>query len=113
MKLTIEYDEKTLIDDVMANMPEYSQSYLRCIGWNYVGCEYHFEEEVNDADNPIVRMVTRPKLNKGLKLMLKLIQNRKLNVGLDLSNFTDAGQWDAIATDALVQCAIFGEVIYG
>ena len=99
-----------LIREVMENMPEYSIS-LDCGMWDYKGCKYRFQ----DFESCEVYHVDLEKLLKGYTIMRQKIADGKLHCGLTLDDATwfDGGSWDAGAVDALVQCAIFGDVIYG
>lgn len=111
MKIVIEFDETQLIDDVMANYPEAGAgSPLKCTHWKYADVEFEFHDVEEDKHYK----VTATKLRKGLKILLKMVMDGKLP-GLEITagNFQDAGNWDANCSDALVQCAIFGDVIYG
>ena len=135
MQLTIDVPEK-LIDDIMANFPEYSSLSLRCIGWDYKKCEFDFwdcevtpdsaEESIvkfkkskvetyrGTFENQVVYELTRTRLERGFKLLMAEVMNGKLpGLSVSSSNFLDPGQWDSDCADALVQCAIFGKVIYG
>jgi len=114
------------IRSVMENYPEHSSPSLQCVKWKYEDCEYTFwdVEEEDDEGNEVYHVVDYPKLRKGFE---KLI-NKGLNpgehggfyvYGWDPVHFFDEYwddwecTWDAEVTDGLVQCAIFGDVIYG
>ena len=57
-------------------------------------------------------VVGKKEIQKGFKLLAKAILDGKLP-GLSVSNVYDPCDYDAYAIDAMVQMAIFGEVIYG
>ena len=111
MTVSITFDADKLIDDVMSNYPEYSSPSLSCYGWKYKECVYLFEDREEDTQYKL----TRVELRKGLEVMFNLMAAGELpgiarNV---MPDFQNAGNWDMDAADALVQCAIFGEVRYG
>lgn len=111
MKVTIEFDGESLINDIMANYPEASSPSLRCISWKYSKCEYIFE----DNETGKTHEVTMPMLSKALPKLLETMFRGHL-AGIAqyvLPNFQDAGNWDCSAADALIQMAIFDDVIYG
>lgn len=110
MKITIEFDEQKLINDVVQNLPEYSVS-LRCVDFDYKHCRFDFEDDEDGKEYTL----TYEKFRKGLKIMLKLLATGHLKgvASYVMPNFEDTGNWDGVAVDCLVQCAIFGEVIYG
>ena len=101
-------NEEELINDVMGNYPEYSSMSLKCNGWKYKECLYRFE----DMEDGKIYNVNMEMLKKGLKIFVQMVLD-----GKDYKDFTgallDVGDWDGTDTDALVQCAIFGKVIYG
>lgn len=110
MKLILEFDEEVLLRDVMQNYPEYSSPSLHCIHWKYKDMEFLFR----DTDDGKEYRVDLPMLKVGLGKLLVLLQNNELpGISINLSNFTDTGEWDCDCLDALVQCSIFGKVIYG
>ena len=64
--------------------------------------------------NAVTYTLTQPILEKGLSILVeKILAGELEGLGLNSSNINDAGEWDADCADALVQCAIFGDVIYG
>ena len=110
MAITIEIDEEKLLRDIMESYPEYSFC-LRCARWNYEKMEFLFCDDEEKKDYK----VGMPELKKGLQTLISIID--KHPGGFSSKCFggywTDPGAWDAVCTDALVQCAIFGKVIYG
>jgi len=125
-----------LIEDVMQNFPEASQC-LTCVSFKYEKMEFEFwdyeatpeskEDSIVPAviqdlnlrrsglvENAVTYKLTRKEIENGMKIMVELVFGGKLaGLGLGQDNFNDAGSWDSWCADALVQCAIFGEVIYG
>ncbi len=104
--------KEQLIRDVMENMPEYNVS-MYCQMWDYKECRFKFQDLDGDCKFYDIGL---EELSKGYTIMRKKIKGGKLHLdGITLQDdsWFDAGNWDALAVDALVQCAIFGDVIYG
>lgn len=104
-------DMKQLAKDIMQNYPEYSFE-LICTGWDYETGEYLFE----DPEDGKAYAVSENQVAEALpKLRQKLVNEKLFLAGLHSGDesFMDAGNWDSIATDAVVQIVIFGDVIYG
>lgn len=141
LTLTITADFDKLIRDVMENQPEYSAgNVLQCYDYNYKGMRFYIRDtestpaDFNSAAEPIIPMkvvkklelrfgdehnvvtylLTMPRLREGFRRMMDDVFAGELP-GLELSagNFMDAGHWDAVAADCLLQFSIFGGVIYG
>jgi len=99
------------IKEVVQNLPEYSVS-MRCTGWNYDECIFNF---VDDEDGGKKYTVNLPMLIKGYKKLKELWINQKaffdgINTEMD---WRDAGCWDCWVVDALIQCSVFNDIIYG
>ena len=109
-KVTINDDKvKEFIKDVMGNMPEHSIS-LRCREWDYENCKYVFYDDEED----ISYTINLSDLIKGFKILVQSVLNGKYSFyGVDNILTLDGCDWDACIIDALVQCSIFKEVIYG
>ncbi|MFW5955738.1 MAG: hypothetical protein ACOCSK_03260 [Rhodothermales bacterium] len=131
----------SFLTEVMENYPEASSPSLRCIPhddgkWGYVECEYFFDEVEEDSLCPdpkcgtiyskrigrAVYLLKRDDLRRGFELfMRKKLAGELKGIDLDVSPLFDrdadwgdwACDWDADALDCLVQCAIYGDVIYG
>lgn len=114
IKMTIP-DEKVeeLVHDIMENYPEASSGPLECVDWDYDRVRYIFNEY--EDETPTRHTVTKEMLVRGFEILIGLIQEGKYhNGGLRLNDYLeDVGNWDAFDADALVQCALFGEIIYG
>lgn len=104
--LLLKVDKDKLIHDIMESYPEASFC-LKCIDWNYNKVEFKFADD--EAEK--VYLVTLPMLREGFDKLIQLLVDGKYKNGLSV--WTDAGNWDSVDADALVQCAIFGDVIYG
>jgi len=105
--IDIDLDIEEFIKDVMQNYPEYSDgNCLKCIRHDYNRCSYIFF----DDETEFRHVVNMPMLKKGLGILIGLTL-AAYNFGLHFP--LDAGDWDATDVDALVQCAIFGKIIYG
>lgn len=100
-----------LIKDAMENYPEAGRgNSLTCTGWDYNKTEFDFvDEETNKKYK-----VNMASLKEGLKKLLKFIEEGKyFNCGVAPNLLSKGYDWDAQDYDALVQCALFGEVRYG
>lgn len=120
--VTIQINRETalkIIDDIMANFPEASQS-LRVVGWKYTERKFNVE----DPENGIRYEITEADLLKGFKLMF---EPGMWPAGLDAPPACASydkddprcpwDRWlcnaDAVYHDAFLQLAVLGEVIYG
>jgi hypothetical protein len=128
--------DETLIDEVMQNFPEASMC-LTCVSFDYENMVYEFWDQevtpetkeasivpavIQDMElrrsgfvkDAVTYRLSRNEIQNGMNILLGLIFDGKLKgLGLDKDNINDAGCWDAWSADALMQCAIFGDVIYG
>jgi len=124
------------IASIMGNFPEAGLC-LTCISFDYEAMEFEFwdhdssPEDLSESIIPCVIQdlnlrrsgfvkdavtykLSRKEIEHGFSLMLDQVIAGKLDgLGLTYENIKDAGYWDACCADSLVQCAIFGEVIYG
>ena len=119
-----EFDVTDLAKEVFQNMPEYSDS-MACIGYKYgfrdaEGNEGdwnpdNFKFKFKDYEDGKVHIIGIEEAEKGVVLVIDLVNAKKLHVGgiTDVEALRDPCNWDAEVVDAAVQCAIFGEVIYG
>lgn len=100
-----------LIKEMMENYPEAGSGMsLRCTGWNYGSMEFTFLDVEEDKKYEI----NMEMLKKGLDILLKIILDGKyFNAGRTPNLLAESYDHDAWDSDALVQCAIFGEVLYG
>lgn len=135
MRVSIDLPD-TLVSDIMKSFPEAGMC-LTCVEYDYKGMRFTFwdrevtpdtaEKSVVPAtvqtmelsrsglvENMVTYRLTRTDLNRGMRVMVQMLAAGQLN-GLDMNGHAigDAGNWDALAADALAQCAIFGDVIYG
>lgn len=104
-------ERDTLISEVMQNFPEASSYSVVCQDFDYDRNEYKFL----DAESGKVYKIGMPQLRDGMDKLMQIMSQGELK-GIScyvLPDVLDAGNWDADAADALVQCAIFKEVIYG
>lgn len=123
MKLTIEIPEELvewMIKEVMGNMPEASAgACLQCTSYNYDKCIFKFY----DNEDGTKHTVDYPKLRKGFEALMEQRRKGRANFyGWNIEPLTNptkeawkdwACDWDAGVVDGLVQCALFGEIIYG
>jgi len=106
---------KELIYHVMENYPEASLC-LFCRAWNYRDCEYTFVDEEDEK----VYKIGYTELRKGFTKLIGLAISDEFRTSgwspaaINADDWEDwECDWDALVVDALVQCAIFGDVIYG
>ena len=108
------------IDDIMATALEGGITYWCCkaeVVGEYLG-EYASEQisrggelKLYDAEDDEVYTLTQEKLLYGIKLA---IENRYYNeYDWYNANELDCCQIDAMVADAIIQCALFDDVIYG
>jgi len=130
-----------LIESIMQCYPEASSPSLRCIPrddgtWGHDECEYRFDEVEEDSLCPdprcgtvysrrigrAVYLLKLEDLRRGFEIcMCKKIAGELKGLDLDVGPLFDrdadwgdwACGWDAEILDCLVQCAIYGDVIYG
>lgn len=112
MTLTIPQEKiDELIRDVVQNLPEYAISY-RCVAYRYE--EMLFEFEGIEEDHGAEYKLGMAKFRKGMEILWqKIIAGKLPGLSISASNFLDPCDWDCYDLDALLQCAIEGDVIYG
>ena len=103
-------DIEKLIKEVVQNLPEYSIS-LQCTEWKYEDCKFSFYDSDTDKDH----LINLCMLVRGYGILKKLWNDKKAFFdGIKSEeDWKDAGNWDADIVDALIQCSIFSEIIYG
>jgi len=107
---------RDVIDGLVGNLPEASTS-LVCPQWKYSELSFTFYEE----DSPQRHVVTGiDAWAKGFALLTDAVANGKLSCAPALPSSADKDVWeqwlcdcDADTVDALVQYAVFGELVYG
>jgi alpha-mannosidase len=99
---------------IMENMPEYSLS-LKCTKYNYDKGVFVFKDVEEDGKEYII---TNSDISKALTTFFKYLGSKwrfsgikKPSSGQEAEDI--AGDFDAEATDAVIQIAIFGDIIYG
>lgn len=110
--ITLKVDKDELIKDIMSNYPE-SSFCMNCTNYNYETTTFDFEIDEEDGNGIKVYKINMDMLRKGFDTFVQLVVD-----GKDYKNFSsaclfDASNWDAIDADALVQCSIYGKVIFG
>lgn len=103
--------------DIWQNFPEASNgSSLQCIGYDYKEWKYKFlDTEKHDsvgANAKNVLVTNKAKCLAAVAAFIVMKVQGQLQ-GIQISDFRDAGEYDAIAADAIAQLAVLGEVIYG
>jgi hypothetical protein len=103
-------DEKNqMVRDILENLPEYAISF-DCLSFNYKLPAYN----LRDQETGSIYTLTLPKAVEGFDKLCTLIDAGKLHFhGLGPDYKVDAGQWDSLVVDALLQMSVLGEVIYG
>lgn len=102
-------DDEALIKGLMENYPEASAgNCLKCIQYDYKRMLFVFHDEETGKRHP----VNMENLQKGFKVLLNLALTGRYN-NFQNAALYDGGSWDSIDIDALVQCTVFGKVIYG
>lgn len=103
--------------DIWQNFPEASSgSSLRCIGFNYKEWKYKFlDTEKYDSVGANAKNVLTTDKAKCLAAVASFIVMKLQGQlqGIQISDFRDAGDYDAIAADAIAQLAVLGEIVYG
>lgn len=105
MELNItEEQELALVTELFENFPEASQyNALSCTNWDYEDLTFTFE----DTETGKTHIVFRDQLIKGFRRFLELVLLQKTNLSMNPL------EWDADTSDAVAQCAIFNDIIYG
>ena len=108
------------IDDIVATALEGGINYWCCkaeVVGDYLG-EYASEQisrggelKLYDAEGDDVYTLTQEKLLKGIKLAIENMYYHEYD--WYAANELDCCQIDAMVADAIIQCALFDDVIYG
>ncbi len=106
MKLVVDESDRKLIKEILENLPEYSFPHLKCIGWDYDKPEFKFVEP--DESNKKHTLT----LDKAMEGFQKYLDHIVKNGGAP-EGFSDAGNYDAMMVDSIVQFALLGELVYG
>lgn len=101
-----------LAKSIMDNYPEASSgNCLKCEDWKYKQGIFEFYDEEEGKKHTVK---TIDVANKGLPIFLsKILEGKYPGFGITPDNLLDGGSYDGYAIDGVVQCVIFGEVIYG
>jgi hypothetical protein len=100
-------DYGALVMQVMQNLPEYSLNF-DVDDFDYTACEFLLV----DYEEHKRHLIDFNKLVNAAKLMHNKIELGELFSGMTMYEFWDPSYWDAEITDALLQLAIFKDVIY-
>jgi hypothetical protein len=105
MEITIgEEQVKKIVTDLFENYPEAGGGMaLKCMKWDYKRFNYVFFDEEEEKDH----VVTKEDALRGLKLFIEGAFKKEHSMSI---NFDDA---DAFTSDAVLQYAIFGKLVYG
>ena len=108
--IKVEFNLTELTREVYNNYPEYGCYGLKCMSFNYDRFIFRF----HDVEEDKYHIVTLRKAEEGVQKLLDAVAEKKLFFdGMSAMDMLDAGAWDAYCTDAALQMAIFGKVIYG
>jgi len=113
------------VAEILNNLPECSMS-LKCIKWDYKNVCFEFIDPEDDEGGNDLKL-TLAKAREGFEVLMRLALEGKFYAsGWDVGPLITyhqrkskerlmdwAGDWDATVVDALVQCSLFGDVIYG
>ena len=107
-------EKDIVIKSMMENFPEASSSSLICTYFNYKNMVFDFVEDDEKTDSGIKHRVDMTSLRKGFDILITLALNGEYkNYNFPIGIFGKNPDFDATDCDALVQCAIFGKIIYG
>jgi len=130
VSVPIKFNTTYIAMQVFQNFPEASQT-MDCIDWNYgyvdkKACSgemkpelfsftFQDQEEEDDDGNLKEYTVKIADAEKGVGILIERILAGKLHFFgcKTVEQIMELGNWDACVVDACVQCAIFGDVIYG
>jgi hypothetical protein len=108
MLITKNIDEKKLVTELLENLPECSLCFT-VTHWNYKECKFTLVD-----DDGTVYKLDYDMAKAGLELLINKLNKGELKgIAYVLEDIEDAGNWDAPAIDALLQCAVLKDVIYG
>ena len=112
--MTTQTDKDRVIRQMMQDFPEASSQSLICTKYNYKDMVFEFGEDDEKHKELIRHLVNMKSLRKGFDKLLNLaLEGQYKNYGFPSGIFGDNPDWDATDVEALAQCAIFGEIIYG
>jgi len=125
-RVELSYNATEIACEVTQNLPECSIS-MRCISFKY-GLEYvdgKFTDKIAPENMKFVFVdeegdskrytMTIKEAEKGVIMLIDKILNGKLFFTgcKSFADLMDMGNWDSEVVDAMVQCAVLGDVIYG
>lgn len=112
--MTTQKDKDRVIRLMMQGFPEASTDSIICMKYNYKEMEFDFVEDDERTEGGVPHHVSMSNLRKGFNILIELALNGEYkNYGFPAGIFGNDADWDAIDAEALVQCAIFGKIIYG
>ena len=114
-KVIIEFtpeEKEEMVRGIFDNFPESSYC-LPCTLWKYKEFRFKFYEEEESKTHEVLL----PQAIEGFDLFWAKLTERHLEsktyCGLDPLSALDLCNWDAVGFDAVVQFAIFKDLIYG
>jgi hypothetical protein len=85
---------------------------IQCVDWCYGDKDKPFKMDFIDTEESKPYRLTLDKAVRGFKRFIQLKMEGQL-AGVEIQDYHDASEYDAVALDCITQCALFGEVIYG
>lgn len=101
--------DKQIANEIMENYPEFSSgNVLQCYSWDYKKGIYKFD----DVETGKTYTVTTTMIVKALSIFKNKVRQGRFKY-IQSSQLSDIGNYDAVVVDAIVQIAIFDDIIYG
>lgn len=123
MNLPFEFTQEQLantVQEIFDNYPEANSPSLICTKWNYTGVlpngsvgHNQFPMTFEDTEEVKTHLLTQDMAIEGFKKLLNLIITGQIHLDMGGDDLLDPCSYDSIGADAILQCAIFGEVKYG
>ena len=112
VSINMEFTDE-FVRGLFENYPEAGRgACLQCTNWQYgdngkpFRMTFHDDEEDKDYNLDLAGAV------KGFKVFVAKHMRGEL-AGISISDYKDAGDYDADALDCITQCALLGDVVYG
>lgn len=115
VKIPMDFNVTKIAKEIYQNFPEASGPSFSCEEWHYgIDEGSTFKFKFLDLEEDKKHTVTLKKAEKGIAIFIEKVVTGKAHFyGLEASNIRELGNWDAEVCEAAMQCAIFGDIIYG